>query len=672
MKKIENFLNSSELKYLTFVTEKGTEHNFLNSKKKVLFNQVITENTIYLENLPEFFDKLHTICVTANFYIENESDMEQVGEIFKLDVRLIEKVFKKFKTFSKSERVPILETIADAVQNYFIQNYEFCKKYNLNFDDNCKEEEKKGNFLTLLIKAQGSSIGEKYSEKTINYIIYLYSQCINVGLTTSYEKLINFLHFLRMECMGVLYQKDSKKKKDSQKVFDIILFNQQYDYSELWLNTISKGLKFDNTGNVKVFHALDLCFGGVAKKNFELGFSMIEELAFVSKNYKAYEFLYSFYEKGIENIKANQNKALKYAEYAAFLGNDKIAYDLYLKYTNIVIKEKNKNQLDEYELKAFEFLKLSARDNENLSARLALAFIYLQGGLYNNNIKQNIELGTKYLMSAAYLGCAESLEYFCLFKEFGYINSEHVALNNLYKIIKMNEDGVILESGDESHGGIVFSRPIFYKDAKKKHLDLIHEIGKVIKKPFFINNIVTFPKKHSNSYSRIETLSANGESEVVEFKSSLNWCYDNSRKNKGLSFPIIKSIAAFMNSSGGALIIGVKEDENLNPVFIGLENDFSLLRKKNNDGFEIRLIELIRKHLKSEDDIPNHYNIEFESIDNNEVCLINITKSKKPVFVHFDYEKEKHNGTYFRRDGRNSIPLTPEEMFKHIQSKNNL
>ena len=70
--------------------------------------------------------------------------------------------------------------------------------------------------------------------------------------------------------------------------------------------------------------------------------------------------------------------------------------------------------------------------------------------------------------------------------------------------------------------------------------------------------------------------------------------------------------------------------------------------------------------------VANHYNIEFESIDNNEVCLINITKSKKPVFVHFDYEKEKHNGTYFRRDGRNSIPLTPEEMFKHIQSKNNL
>jgi predicted HTH transcriptional regulator len=46
---------------------------------------------------------------------------------------------------------------------------------------------------------------------------------------------------------------------------------------------------------------------------------------------------------------------------------------------------------------------------------------------------------------------------------------------------------------------------------------------------------------------------------------------------------ISKTIAAFMNSEGDTLFIGVDDDDG---NVVGLENDFQLLKKKNIYGFE--------------------------------------------------------------------------------------
>ena len=64
---------------------------------------------------------------------------------------------------------------------------------------------------------------------------------------------------------------------------------------------------------------------------------------------------------------------------------------------------------------------------------------------------------------------------------------------------------------------------------------------------------------------------------------------------KVLEKVISKTIAAFMNSEGGTLFIGVDDDGNV----IGLENDYLLLKKRNSDGFEPELRQSIEKHLKN-------------------------------------------------------------------------
>jgi len=57
----------------------------------------------------------------------------------------------------------------------------------------------------------------------------------------------------------------------------------------------------------------------------------------------------------------------------------------------------------------------------------------------------------------------------------------------------------------------------------------------------------------------------------VEFKSTLSWDIRENKKNKALQFSVLKTIAAFMNTEGGILLIGVEDNRHI----FGLEKDIS-------------------------------------------------------------------------------------------------
>ena len=80
-----------------------------------------------------------------------------------------------------------------------------------------------------------------------------------------------------------------------------------------------------------------------------------------------------------------------------------------------------------------------------------------------------------------------------------------------------------------------------------------------------------------------------GETEFVEFKSSLRWDYREEKVNKALEDVILKSISAFSNAKGGTLFIGVND----NMEVIGMEPDFKTLKKQDADYFELHIRKLI-------------------------------------------------------------------------------
>jgi membrane protein YdbS with pleckstrin-like domain len=73
-----------------------------------------------------------------------------------------------------------------------------------------------------------------------------------------------------------------------------------------------------------------------------------------------------------------------------------------------------------------------------------------------------------------------------------------------------------------------------------------------------------------------------GENQFVEFKASLMWDYRQKRANKALYDPVMKNVVGFMNAAGGTLLIGVSDDGEI----LGLEPDFSVMKKQDKDGFE--------------------------------------------------------------------------------------
>ncbi len=79
----------------------------------------------------------------------------------------------------------------------------------------------------------------------------------------------------------------------------------------------------------------------------------------------------------------------------------------------------------------------------------------------------------------------------------------------------------------------------------------------------------------------VEELLANDEDDEVEFKSTARWNVRQERRNQVIEDAIVKTIAAFLNTEGGTLLIGVGPDGS--PV--GLAFDYPHVQPENGDGF---------------------------------------------------------------------------------------
>lgn len=61
-----------------------------------------------------------------------------------------------------------------------------------------------------------------------------------------------------------------------------------------------------------------------------------------------------------------------------------------------------------------------------------------------------------------------------------------------------------------------------------------------------------------------------GESKTLEFQSTLPWNLKEDRQDDGgVTYAVLKAVAAFLNGEGGDLLIGVSDDQSV----IGIEVD---------------------------------------------------------------------------------------------------
>lgn len=145
------------------------------------------------------------------------------------------------------------------------------------------------------------------------------------------------------------------------------------------------------------------------------------------------------------------------------------------------------------------------------------------------------------------------------------------------------------------------------------------------------------------------------ESRLVEFKSSARWDYRQNKLNRELENAVVKTVAGFMNSEGGTLIIGVDDEGRV----LGLAPDLRTLNRNDRDGYEQYLINLISAQLGKEQCV--NLRISFLDQEGKDICILRIAPNSKPVFA------VKMGNAFFIRTGNNTQMLDTREALEYIQ-----
>lgn len=145
-----------------------------------------------------------------------------------------------------------------------------------------------------------------------------------------------------------------------------------------------------------------------------------------------------------------------------------------------------------------------------------------------------------------------------------------------------------------------------------------------------------------------------GEGYRLEFKSTLRVNIKaNGIVDKLIQKMVLKTIAAFLNSEGGTLLIGVDDEKNT----LGLELDFGTFNKENGlDEFKKHLDNIIQNPLGNR--FQHYLDITFTKIEGKLICAIRVKdKSSEPVYL---IEKNGSEIFYIRRQA-STINLKPSE-----------
>ncbi len=159
-------------------------------------------------------------------------------------------------------------------------------------------------------------------------------------------------------------------------------------------------------------------------------------------------------------------------------------------------------------------------------------------------------------------------------------------------------------------------------------------------------------EQRTNSTRQTGLLIREGENETVEFKSTLRWDIRAGKTNQAVERACLKTMAAFLNSAGGALLIGVRDDGSIE----GIESD----KFVNEDKFLLHLWTLIRTCLGR--DVSPYIRTTLEKMDEKTVCMVQCQQSNRPVFLR----QPGFDEAFYIRVGPSSNAMDISEALKYI------
>jgi hypothetical protein len=146
-----------------------------------------------------------------------------------------------------------------------------------------------------------------------------------------------------------------------------------------------------------------------------------------------------------------------------------------------------------------------------------------------------------------------------------------------------------------------------------------------------------------------------GEGPAVEYKSSIRWDMRRNQVNKDLEKVIAKTVAGFLNTEGGTLLIGVADDTTV----LGIQYDLQTLGRQDLDGYEQKLHQVLTNYLGAE--YSQYEHVSFEPSNGNTVCVVRVDPSPEPVYLEDKDQKE-----FYIRVGNTTRPLDMQAAHDYI------
>ena len=145
-----------------------------------------------------------------------------------------------------------------------------------------------------------------------------------------------------------------------------------------------------------------------------------------------------------------------------------------------------------------------------------------------------------------------------------------------------------------------------------------------------------------------------GESEKVEFKSTLRTNLVTGEKDPRMEKAVLKTIVAFLNSRGGTLLIGIGDSGEV----VGIdEGSFD-----NRDKLNLHLTNLIASQVGNE--FLPFISFKLSDYNGKGVMRVSCRKSDEPVFL-----KEGKQETFYVRSGPSSVELNGMDLLGYVDKR---
>ena len=125
----------------------------------------------------------------------------------------------------------------------------------------------------------------------------------------------------------------------------------------------------------------------------------------------------------------------------------------------------------------------------------------------------------------------------------------------------------------------------------------------------------------------LRSLIESGESATLEFKATARLNLHTGSRDEAITWSVIKTIAAFLNTNGGTLLIGVDDDRR--PV--GIERDYPFVKGGDRDGWELSLTTAVKNALGKV--AVTDLVVGFETLKDRTIARIDVRPGAEAVFA---------------------------------------